>query len=82
MIILGLYLPFFTFCNIKTLCNNKYSSSKLDLAAVIVDLSFAFVYNFHLRIANIPSSCKFKGKTLIMFALIQRNQMTRYLTVR
>ena len=55
MIILGLYLPFFfTLCNVETLCNNNYSSSKLVLAAVIVGLSFALVYNFRLHIVNIP----------------------------
>ena len=33
---------------------NKYLSSKLVLAAVIVGLSFAFVYNFRLHIDIVP----------------------------
>jgi hypothetical protein len=39
---------------IKTFCNNKYSSSKLVMAAVFMGLSFAFIYNFRIHIANTP----------------------------
>jgi hypothetical protein len=54
MSILKLYLPFFTFCGIKSLFNSKYYSSKLVLAAVFMGLSFAFIYNFRISIANTP----------------------------